>query len=518
MLALLTLALLSTPPKEQPSVYSQKDAAFVDTARDDLANLQRFVGGMASLMARVDAQQELFGTRTKAVYSPEEKQTLLSTWGSLFAYFSATEGLRQKYWGFVKVPPTDPRHAWGFIITHTALTSLLAHGMAFTNLTLNNKQLETIFDEANAEYGVPKGAFAQFKRKAVHLLTTTQLVTGDTWTLTVKPVLDSHHLLEEPGLAWGWEAMKGFSQRARAALLKSGAKLFGGNMKDILKDSTASAVFPVQKNFAEWAGDTRVARQGRPLITAEQIQTWVLPKLQPGDVLVARQNWFLSNIGLPGFWPHALLYVGTASELATALDHDAEVTAWVKTQPEHATTFTDLLARRFPEKWKTYSTSPDFQGHGPIRVIESISEGVSFTAVEHAFGVDYLAALRPRLSKLDKAKAITRAFNYQGRPYDFDFDFFSDSTLVCTELVFKSYQPSAEEKGLNLPLVDVAGRRTLPANEIIKRFDLEHDAATPQLDFVLFIDATEKTDTAIQSDEASLRNTWKRTKWDVAQK
>jgi hypothetical protein len=517
MTSLLALALFAAAPANQPSVYTLKEDAFVDTARADLVTLQRFVAGMDQVMARVDANKALFATPSKTVYSPEEKQTLLSTWGSLFAYFSSTEALRQKYWGFVKVPPTDARHAWGFVVTHAALTSLLARGMAFSNLALNNKQLETIFDEPNDEYGVPKGAFAAFKLKAIHLVTSTQLVTGDTWMLTVSPLLKVHKLADEPGIKWAWATMQTDSKRARAALLKNGAKLFGGNMKDILKDTTAQAIFPAQKTFAEWAGDTRVARVGKPLLTADDVQKLVLPRLEPGDVLVARQNWFLSNIGLPGFWPHALLYVGDAKTLAAALDQEPTVVAWVKSQPEKAATFTELLGKRYPEKWKAYATQPDFQGHSPVRVIEAISEGVSFTASEHAFGVDYLAALRPRLGKVDKAKAIERAFKYQGRPYDFDFDFFSDTSLVCTEVVYKAYQPSADEKGVNLPLVDVAGRRTLPANEIIKRFDQEAGTPQAQLDFVLFIDGNEKTDTVTASDEAALRASWKRLKWDIAQ-
>ena len=106
------------------------------------------------------------------------------------------------------------------------------------------------------------------------------------------------------------------------------------------------------------------------------------------------------------------------------------------------------MARR-RARWKAYQ-GKDFQGHAPIRVVEAISEGVSFTAAEHAFGVDYLGAMRPRAPKVDKAKAILRAFNYQGRPYDFEFDFFSDATLVCSELVYKAYAPSADMKGLNI--------------------------------------------------------------------
>jgi hypothetical protein len=518
MTTLLALALVAAAPSgEAPSVYSLSHAAFVETAKSDLEHLQRFVVGMASVMKRVDDNKALFKRKAKQVYSPEQKATILGTWGSLFAYFSATESVRQKYWGFVKLAPTDPRHAWGFVLTHTALTALLAHGLRFAELTLNNPQLETLFDEANDEYGVPKSAFAQFKFKAIHLSTSTQLFSGDTWAPLALPVLQRDKALDEKPVQWALAEMKRASTVARASLLRHGGKLYAGQAKDITVDTAAHAIFPMQKNFAEWMGDTRVARIGKPLITRADLDALVLPVLQPGDVIVTRQNWFLSNLGLPGFWPHAELYVGTAKDLAAAFDGDAEVRAWAAKQPEKAASLTELLQRRYPAKWKAYAEGLDFQGHGPIRVIESISEGVSFTAVEHAFGVDYLAALRPRVSAVEKARAIERAFKYQGRPYDFDFDFFSDATLVCTELVYKAYQPGADMKGLALDLVDVAGRRTLPANEIVKRFASEGDGPGRQFDFVVFLDGREKEGRAVAADEAALRASWKRLKWDVAQ-
>lgn len=470
------------------------------------------------MMSEVTTNKVLFSTKEKSVYTPEQKQTLLSTWGALFAYFSATEGVRQKYWHFVNLAPTDPRHAWGFLLTHTALTALLAHGIKFSELTLNNKQLETIFDEANEEFGVPKGAFGQFKYKAIHVATSTQLLTGDTYALAAVPFLRRQKTSRISPVTWAISEMKADSKTAKLALARIGNQLYLGNAKDIVVDASAHTLFPVQKVFAEWMGDTRVARIGKPLVSAEDIEQLVLPKLAPGDIIVSRQNWFLSNLGLPGFWPHAELFVGTAAELSQAFDSAPDVVAWVQSQPEKAATFSELLTKRFPAKWEKYARGTDFQGHGPIRVIESISEGVSFTAVEHAFGVDYLGVMRPRLSLAEKAKAIERAFRYQGRPYDFDFDFFSDSTLVCTELVYKAYQPGTNFKGVALDLVSVAGRQTLPANEIVKRFDKEATSPTAQLDFVLFLDGNEKAGKAQLSDEASFRSTWKRMKWDIAQK
>jgi hypothetical protein len=514
---ILTALLAASPTTPQASVYTLEGQPFLDVARGDLTTLRTFVTGLKALNTRVQENRSLFATRADTVLTPDQKRTVLSTWGALFAYFSSIEGLRQKYWNFVKLLPTDARHAWGYVITHTALTALLAYGMGFAELTLGNTQLETLLDEPNDEFGVPSGAFAAFKLKAIHVATSTQLMTGDAWSITVTPTMKRMKAFDEANVKWAWDEMKADSKLAKSALTKKGVKLFAGNATDILKDTTMQTVFPVQKTFAEWMGDTRVARNGKPLVSRTFVEQQVLPKLEPGDVIVTRQNWFLSNIGLPGFWPHAELYVGRPSEWAS-LELDPGVQAWLKTQPEQASTLAGLLEKRYPQKWKTYLEGTDFQGHGPIRVIESISEGVSFTAIEHAFGVDYAGALRPRLPRVEKARAIERAFHYQGRPYDFDFDFFSDATLVCTELVFKAYQKDSDMKGLDLPLVDVAGRRTLPANDIVRRYDTEGDGPNRQFDFVLFVDAVEADDRVFLSDAKAFRATHRRLKWDVAQK
>ena len=52
-----------------------------------------------------------------------------------------------------------------------------------------------------------------------------------------------------------------------------------------------------------------------------------------------------------------------------------------------------------------------------------------------------MAALRPRLPAVEKAAAILRAFGHARRPYDFNFDFRTDATLVCSELIYKVYEP-----------------------------------------------------------------------------
>ena len=96
--------------------------------------------------------------------------------------------------------------------------------------------------------------------------------------------------------------------------------------------------------------------------------------------------------------------------------------------------------------------------------------GVSLTTIEYSAAADSLVVLRPRVSKRVKAAAIRRAFEYRGRPYDFDFDFLTDRELVCTELVYKCYEPVGGSGGLQLPTTTILGRRVMPANLIARGF------------------------------------------------
>ncbi len=527
---LVTWLALATPPPSSPSptpeaklssseatsVYSLENGAFVDQALKDLEALERYAKGLRALQQQISKTRALYTREQDVPYTPDEKRTLLSTWAAFSDYFASIEVIRQRYWDFVKVPALtqETKHAWGFLLTHGALTTELAHGLSYAELTNGRRQLEVLLDEPAAEFGLPARAFARFKEKAIHVNTATQLVTGDTYAQQLRPLLKKTGLLNVRRAVWLVQEMRDNSQVARGKLLKRGFTLFAKAGADVVQDSTANAIFPVQRSVAEWMGDTRVKRIGQPLISRSQA-LGLLARMQPGDVLVARQNWYLSNIGLPGFWPHAELYVGTPQDWATFLDRDEGVKAWLQTLPGSPQTLAQHLASTYPAKWATY-TATDSHGDA-IRIIESISEGVSFTGPEHGMHVDYLGVLRPRLAPVDKARAIARAFHLQGRPYDFNFDFFSDSTLVCTELVFKSYAPSQDVKGLRIDLVDVAGRRTLPANEFVRLFDSEFGQPERQFDFVAFLDGREKERDAIEADVDSFRSSWRRMKWDIAQ-
>src|SRR5207244_10123469 len=90
-----------------------------------------------------------------------------------------------------------------------------------------------------------------------------------------------------------WQAGKG-----------SGHLLTAKNALKIVQDGASSAWLPMQQGVSEWMGHTKLYRRNECLISPKQINE-LQPKLIPGDVLLERREWYLSNIGLPGFWSHA---------------------------------------------------------------------------------------------------------------------------------------------------------------------------------------------------------------------
>jgi len=243
--------------------------------------------------------------------------------------------------------------------------------------------------------------------------------------------------------------------------------------------------YQTQSAVSTWIGDFKIRepRDGESLIDEKHLAE-LAKVLQPGDVLLERRNWYLSNAFLPGYWPHGAIYVGTAEDLRRrGLDRNKHVKA----------------------HWDEFAAK-DEEGHEHV-IIEAISEGVIFSSLEHSIGgADSVAVLRPRLGEEEKNEAIRKAFSYAGRPYDFEFDFETTDTLVCTEVVYRAYGGNSGK--IEFPLEEIMGRKTMPAINLVKKFNREYETDEAQFDFVAFIDGDEHTGTArFSTDVEAFRRT-----------
>jgi len=283
------------------------------------------------------------------------------------------------------------------------------------------------------------------------------------------------------------------------------------NAQRIVGDLGFTAWFPVQKNVSELMGTIKVWRPGISLISERQIHQ-LQQTLQPGDILLQRREWYATNVGIPGFWTHAALYIGTPEE-RTRFFSDSGLTDWFVGQGGRDGTLDSVLQVHYPEQYRL-SVLTQEENHAP-RILEAIAEGVSFTTLEHSAAADSLVVLRPNLPRKSIAQAIIRAFHYSGRAYDFNFDFRTDSQLVCSELIYKAYEPTGEFPGLSLPLSMVLDRPLLSPNEIARIFDEEYGRDDEQFTMVAFLDGNEKEQKAVESDVENFRVSWKRPKWHL---
>jgi len=252
--------------------------------------------------------------------------------------------------------------------------------------------------------------------------------------------------------------------------------------------TTRNRYYRAEAALFTWVGDSKYKRHA-PSIKHERIRE-MTAKLQPGDILLERENWFMSNIFLPGFWPHAILYVGTVDDLRKlGLDREPIVAAHLQAMDEN-----------------------DDHGH-TRRVVEAVSDGVVMSSMEEATDADYICAFRPRLSQEQIKAVIVEAFRHVGKPYDFEFDFQTADKLVCSELIYRAFRGK-----LPLNLKRTMGRWAMPTDDLVRLFTNERVSPERNLDFVFFLDSDPKTGQTMFRDAEALCQTLKRPGFDWQQK
>ncbi len=486
------------------------DAFTIDTAR--LRELQQ---GLQSAVRQLGDSGPAALGQSGGVLDPDAERHLLQVWAGVYRQAFVLDQLRVFYEDWYRFDPSRAQrgqHLRSFLLSFAAELTLYDTASQLLPLLDANASVARFLDTAHPEAGLPAGSLSLFRQQLAGSRDVARIVAGQNYMALLDHGLAAREEARELGCLWLWQNI----ERRLARLRERGGTALALATVDSDLDQLREAVrrrwYPAQSRVAEWMGDTRVRRIGRYLITPAQLVE-LRARLQPGDVLLSRKNWYLSNVALPGFWPHAILYVGTAEQLGSTFDVP-EVHALVGELSGSPGRLDEFLRARWPAHWQALRG-----GHGgqPAEVLEAVSEGVVFNTLEHAAG-DYLAALRPKLSLRARAQAIVEAFSHAGKPYDYDFDFATDQALVCTELVWRAYRPAANKPGLHLELVRAVGRWTLPANEIVRQYAVHQEGGGgAALSFVYFLDGREKAGRAVVADEAAFRRSHERAQWDILQ-
>lgn len=420
-----------------------------------------------------------FESGERDFFSQEDNDAIRRTMRGYLSCRRALLGIIWRHRNFHEIQDPDTRLRT-LLVALTAASSLYESSMVFVTDFLDSPDAVKKLNEPEPLWDIPAGVFDRIHGNLLNEDYRSQLEAA---LAEFRARHDEFDRIE----VWSDAVKDAWRDRIEKAMqtIESRQDRLGGGTFEFAVDGALAmgreSWYEAQAFVSFWIGKARVRapREGQTLITSDKLEA-LRKKLKPGDILIERRNWVLSNAFLPGYWPHAALYVGTARDHAqTGLHRHPEIS---------------------PKLSQFGGT--DAEGH-LFSIIEALAAGVIFNTLEHSVGgADSVCVFRPRVSQEKLHESIGRAFSHQGKPYDFDFDFFSTDKLVCTELVYRAYDGE-----IDFPLVDVMGRKTMPAMELIRKWERERGTPGAQLDFVAFLDGDESTGTsAFRTEEALIES------------
>ncbi len=203
---------------------------------------------------------------------------------------------------------------------------------------------------------------------------------------------------------------------------------------DTLSDIGRSVVNGLSEGFSNAVGNYE-ERKGL-LYNDKKLELSIASKLQIGDILLEKTPFRLTDNMIPGHWGHAAIWIGTEQELKA-------VGLW-----NHP------LVVRYHEQIK----------RGEL-VAESLRTGTQLSQLADFLNIDDLGVMRSRHPMTSEVmrETIILALRQLGKEYDFNFDVETTDKIVCSQLVYLSYDK------IEWPTESIVGRYTIsPDNIAIK--------------------------------------------------
>ncbi|WP_379711600.1 YiiX/YebB-like N1pC/P60 family cysteine hydrolase [Haloferula chungangensis] len=323
-----------------------------------------------------------------------------------------------------------------FVVALASTCQLVRGSRGWIELASSCRPLRKKLDEADARHGVPRKTFARLYRSATK--TSRKLHFQYAVRFYQSQAAAFEPLRSDPLLG---ELIRMIDSEVVALDLRLGQlwlerlryRWFSFRRRH--HSAWKSTVFELFRISGSLIADLKqpgVKAPNAPKRVSSELREAALTLARPGDVFVTRHDDAMSNLFLPGFWPHVALYLGSEAERAE-------------------------MGLVFPPPHQSQSADP-------VRFLESKKDGVRLRQAEETLAVDAFMILRPALDAAEIMEALTRAMGHCGKLYDFVFDFRCSDCIACTELVYRAYHHCGP---LEFSLREVGGRMALPAEELI---------------------------------------------------
>ena len=409
----------------------------------DLQTLREIVAALNQLEERLGSSPIPKAVTGRGYFTPDEDDlvrqgVLLYRNCRLTAY-----GIILRYRDYAAVEPPACRLRC-FLAAFGAALVLYAKSLRIIAFAEHVPMLRAKINEADIKYDMEAGFFDDVLIGYSRLCNYRSMLQADAFWRAHRR--EAHALASEAGGDWAWLLDLISHQRpaVRTRLLHVLWQRLRHDRRTFFKTILSpfrQARHGLESLLSDRLADTQITGQPTRAITTATLKD-LRPHLQPGDVLLVRDDSRLTSALLPGFWTHAAMFLGGRSELET------------------------LGLNLHPHVVRHWREIPENSGDLGL-VIEAVAPRVQITPLEKCLRADHLMVLRPVLSSDDLASAVGEAVGQLGKPYDFEFDFNSTSRIVCTELVYRSYH---NRGNMSFSLIKRLGRFTLTGDDIVAQF------------------------------------------------
>ena len=427
----------------------KRDGHLISVAIERAAMSVRSVA--AAMPAHGDVRQELAdaeAAQARGYFLPDEDERLrdvfvryLSLRATLLEVVASIQRLTDQIDEAGECEQTWSDRLRAFIIGFLAAAMLMRAASFLVDLAAKRSVVRKKLDEAEPRFGIPAKSFtAVYKNLGSY---------RSTWRFLSAARFYELHSEDITGLARD-QHMKGLIE-----LLDEESKYFQYSKQHYirrklhyrlhsLKRRHVSGYKKVMFQLLKLSGRV-VSQMRQPFVKAHgqgkrvtpDVITRIKPLLRAGDVVITRHDDAMSNLFLPGYWPHAALYIGDTQE-----------------RRELGVQLTEVEAPRTEE----------------CHFLEAKKDGVLLRRIEETLNVDAFMVLRPKLGQEHRAQALSRGLTHEGKLYDFMFDFRVADRLACTEVIYRTYHGIGKlDQVVSFELKRHSGRPCISAEDLIEQ-------------------------------------------------